>query len=463
MDNSPELVCSIYGILKAGGTFVVLNSSVKHQKLSYILKDSMANIIITSYDKNEIIRKAMALINGESHVIWTDNNHVKPEIPGIISHQWTTIFNTDIPHALIKERIKEQVPRIIDQDIAALLYTSGSTGEPKGVISNHYNMISAARSIIRYLENKEDDIILNTLPLSFDYGLYQVLMAYMFGGTIILETNFMFLSDILKKLKVEKVTGFPIVPMMLTMLLNNIDLRKYDFPNLRYISNTGAALPVEHIKKLRKLLPDIQIYSMFGLTECKRVSYLPPEDIDKKPNSVGKAMPNCEVFIIDEHGNQVRTGEPGELVVRGSNVMQGYWNAQELTEKIYRKGLGYNGKLLFTGDYFEMDDEGYLYFLGRKDDMIKSRGERISAKEIENVIYQIKGVVECAVIGIPDETIGQSIKAFIVKNNGNNLSEEDVMKYCIENLESFSVPKMVKFVDILPKSPHGKIDKKALS
>jgi acyl-coenzyme A synthetase/AMP-(fatty) acid ligase len=324
-------------------------------------------------------------------------------------------------------------------------------------------MISAARSIIHYLENTEDDVILNVLPLSFDYGLYQVLMTMMFGGTVVLEKSFLYIHKILERIAQERVTGFPIVPTILAMLLKLQDLKKYDFGSLRYISNTGAALPVEHIRKLRNLFPGVKIFSMFGLTECKRVCYLPPEEIDTRPASVGKAMPNCEVFIFDEAGNEVKPGEIGELVIRGSNVMRGYWNAPELTAKYYRPGRFPGEILLYSGDYFRQDSEGFLYFIGRKDEMIKSKGERLSAKEIENVICEMDGVAETAVIGVPDEILGQAVKAFITIDGSSIISQNDVLKYCKENLEPFAIPKYIEFVEELPKTAHGKIDKKALA
>ena len=201
---------------------------------------------------------------------------------------------------------------------------------------------------------------------------------------------------------------------------------------------------------------------MFGLTECKRIAYLPPEEISNRPSSVGKAIPNCEVFIMDENGREVIVGDVGELVVRGSNVMRGYWNAPELTERVYRKGLYQGETLLYTGDLFRQDEDGFLYFLGRKDDMIKSKGERISPKEIENILCSINGVTESAVIGVPDEILGQAIKAFVVLKDGLEISTNEILYYCSKNMEPFMVPKYIEFIKELPKSPNGKVDKKML-
>jgi acyl-CoA synthetase (AMP-forming)/AMP-acid ligase II len=360
-------------------------------------------------------------------------------------------------------KLIERMERVIDYDLAALIYTSGSTGEPKGVISSHFNIISAARSIIEYLENNSNDIILNALPLSFDYGLYQMIMCIMFGGTLILENSFIFPVQILQKIEDEKVTGFPIVPTIIALLLKMREINKFKLNSVRYISNTGAAFPVPHIKKFNELFPHIKIYSMFGLTECKRIAYLSPEQIKIRPGSVGKAMPNCEVFVLDSEGKEVPPGVTGELVVRGSNVMRGYWNAPELTQKVFRTGRFSGETLLHTGDLFYKDEEGYLYFVGRKDDMIKSKGERISPKEIENILCSIEGISEAAVIGVPDEIFGQAIKAYIVKKEEKEIDSNYILQYCSDNLESFMIPKYIEFIDELPRSPNGKIDKKKLN
>jgi long-chain acyl-CoA synthetase len=463
LDNSAETVISIYGTLKAGGVFVVLSSSIKGPKLRYILENSDASILITHTSKARVVSDALSDGRADRKVVWIGPKNAIAEKLARCSLSWDEIFS-DFAGTTADSvgRKNDELARTIDVDLAALIYTSGSTGEPKGVMSTHYNMVSAARSIIQYIENVEDDIILDVLPLSFDYGLYQIIMAFMFGGTVVLERSFLYLHRVLERIAQEKVTGFPIVPTIVAMLLGLQDLGKYDFSTLRYLTNTGAALPVEHIRRLRRLFSHVTLISMFGLTECKRVCYLPPEELDRKPSSVGKAMPNCEVFVVDENGNEAAPGETGELVVRGSNVMQGYWKDPELTAKTYRNGRYPSERMLHSGDYFRRDEQGFLYFLGRRDDMIKSKGERISAKEVENTICCLQGIAEAAVIGVPDEILGQAIKVFIVPVRGVTLTEKQVMKYCAENMETFMVPKYVEFLDSLPKTPNGKIDKKQL-
>lgn len=461
LDNSAETVISLYGILKAGGVFIILAGSLKGAKLRYILQNSGARALITQTSKAKVVDDALSGGPAGCKVIWVGPmQRIAPELSKI-SLSWDEIFS-DFNDGSADGEEGSRLPRCIDVDLATLIYTSGSTGEPKGVMSTHQNMISAARSIIQYVGNVHEDIILDVLPLSFDYGLYQVIMAFMFGGTVVLERSFIYLHSVLERIAQKRVTGFPIVPTIVAMLLKLQDVTKYDFSTLRYMTNTGAALPVEHIRKLRSLFPHVTMISMFGLTECKRVCYLPPEELDRRPSSVGKAMPNCEVFVIDEEGNEVAPGQTGELIIRGANVMQGYWNDANLTARTYRDRRYPAERMLYSGDCFRRDEDGFLYFLGRKDDMIKSKGERISAKEVENTICGMEGVAEAAVIGLPDEIFGQVIKAYIVPASNVELTEKQVLKYCSENMETFMVPKYIEFMDSLPKTPNGKIDKKQL-
>ena len=453
LDNSPEAVIGLYGILKAGGAFVLLNHTMKGKKLAYILRDSGAAALIAHPSRASVVEEALAGCPTPPALLWADADRSLPGFPGVRCLPWEDGAPGDpVPPPPV---------RSIDQDLASLIYTSGSTGEPKGVMSTHHNMVSAARSIIEYVGNTEDDVIVDVLPLSFDYGLYQVLMSVMFGGTVVFE-SFLFPVRVLQVIGKNRVTGFPLVPTVAAFLLKLQDLSRFDLSSLRYLTNTGAALPPEHVRKIRALLPQVKVFSMFGLTECKRVCYLPPEEIDRRTASVGQAMPHCEVFLLDEEGNEVPPGEVGELVIRGSNVMRGYWNAPELTERAYRPGRIPGEKWLYSGDYFRMDEEGFLYFLGRKDDMVKTKGERVSPKEVENVLCELEGVAEAAVLGVPDEILGQAIAAFVVRGNGSALTDRDILRHCAERLEPFMLPKHVVFLEEMPKSAHGKIDKSAL-
>lgn len=455
LDNSLEAVVGIFAVLKAGGVFLPLNPTTKAGKLAYILNNSRASAIISSADKADIIREA---------------SEVSPHLKQVLiarCHDTGRLGIRKRAYSLdgVFKSGSAAVPLrpVIDADLASIIYTSGSTGSPKGVMLTHLNMVSAANSITEYLENKEDDIILNTLPLSFDYGLYQVLMAFKAGATVILEKAFLYPSKIIKTMLDEKVTGFPIVPTISAILLQMEDIKNHDFEALRYITNTAAALPAAHILKLKGFFPKARIYSMYGLTECKRVSFLQPEELLKRPSSVGKGMPNTETYIVDEEGNRVGPGVCGELVVRGSNVMKGYWDAPEETARMLRPGKFTGDTVLYTGDIFKMDEDGYLYFVARKDDIIKSRGEKVSPKEVENVLCHMEAVAEAAVIGVPDQVLGSAVKAFVVRKNGSKVTEADVMKFAAMRLESYMVPKHVEFRDELPKTSSGKISKTELN
>ena len=283
LDNSAETVITAFAILKIGCVFTIINASMKSAKLHYILDNSEASALITDLRRWRVAEEA------------TD---------GLTSLKASICVDGGVGGALAMEDILsgegDSLPDnpCIDVDLAALIYTSGTTGVPKGVMLTHLNMVSAATSITQYLENNSSDVIINFLPLSFDYGLYQVLMAFKMGATIVLEKSFTYPYTIISKMQSERVTGFPGVPTVFAILLQLKDLEKYDLRSLRYMTNTGAALPVSHIERLRKSFPHVRVYSMYGLTECKRVSYLSPEELDRIPQSVGKAMPNTEVYQI---------------------------------------------------------------------------------------------------------------------------------------------------------------------
>jgi acyl-CoA synthetase (AMP-forming)/AMP-acid ligase II len=352
----------------------------------------------------------------------------------------------------------------ISLDLASLIYTSGSTGIPKGVALTHLNMVTAVISLTTYLRNEPDDVILSSLPLSFDYGLYQVLMAFRFGGTVVLEKQFSYPYTYIDLVRKERATGLPIIPTITAILLTLKDLGQHDFSSVRYITNTAQALPEHHIRRLRQLMPKARIYSMYGLTECKRVAYLPPELIDKKPTSVGIAIPDSEVWIEDDEGKVItEPGQAGELIVRGAHVMVGYWNRPEETAKYLRPGRYPYERELRTGDLFRQDEDGHLYFISRKDDLIKTAGERVGPREVENVLSELEAVKEVAVIGVPDDILGNAIKAFLVLHEGMALTETDVIRLCRNRLEKFMVPKHVVFVSELPKTSTGKISKESLS
>ncbi|MCK9592449.1 MAG: AMP-binding protein [Methanoregula sp.] len=445
--NSVETIAALFGVLKAGGVFLVVHHSIKEKKLTYILKDSGARAIVLF--RNQVPSFENVLNTGgllSCMIVCGEEDGEQPagQIPAL---SWSDVQKNYSPLATS--------PPLSEQDLACLVYTSGSTGEPKGVMETHACIDFATGSIIQYLENTADDIVLNCLPLSFDYGLYQPLMVFKFGGTLVLERSFMFPAAILKKMEKELVTGFPGVPTIFSLLLQ-MDLSPYDLSSLRYITNTAAALPVSHIERLSAKFPQARLYSMYGQTECKRVLYLPPHELKKRPGSVGIAIPGTEVWIQGPGGERLPPGSTGQLVVRGRHVMKGYLNKARETASTFGPGRFPEEGVLFTGDLFRQDDEGFFYFISRVDDIIKTRGEKVAPKEVENVLYLLPSILEAAVVGIPDELEGEAIKAYLVSSDPD-LSVKDVINHCKKHLESFMIPKYVEFRDTLPKGSTGKI------
>jgi long-chain acyl-CoA synthetase len=453
LDNSVEAVLAVFAILRVGGVFVIINPSTKSEKLSFLLNDCRPRVLITHTRRRQIVDEISDRIPHVEAIAFVG------QLPAATTHGAKQVvgFNS----LMENDGVAAGPPlRTIDLDLAALVYTSGSTGEPKGAMLSHVNMVSASTSITTYLQNTPDDRIYSVLPLSFDYGLYQVLMAFQVGATVILDRSFTYPHTVLQKIVDEQVTGFPVVPTIAAILFQ-ADLRQYELSSLRYITSTGAELQPDSIRQIRSLLPKVSLYSMYGLTECKRVSFLPPDEVDRRPTSVGKGMPNEEVWIVDEAGNRLGAGI-GELVVRGSNVMEGYWEQPEETSKVLKPGPLPGQKILHTGDVFRADDEGYLYFVRRKDDIIKTRGEKVSPREVERVLCDLPGIAQAAVVGIPDPILGQAIKAVLTRSNGARVSELDVLRHAASRLEDLMVPTIVEFREALPLTSNGKVDKEGL-
>ncbi len=462
LPNCVELVIGIFASLKAGGVFVPINHTVKLDKCAYILNNCQARVLIATGRQAALTQQLAQLVPSLKATILTSPLVTAAASDGS-EKKGAEVLHYD---AIQADYAEQRLPPVnIDLDLACLIYTSGSTGDPKGVMSDHSNVVFAASSIIRYIGSVESDIVITVLPLSFDYGLYQLLMTFKVGGTLVLERGFTFPAAILKRIEQEAVTGFPAVPTIFSVLLQT-DLSPYDLSCLRYVTNTAAALPPSHITEIRAKFPAVTLFSMYGLTETKRTLYLPPEQLDHRPGSVGVAIPGTEVWVEGEDGRRLDVGEVGELVVRGRHVMRGYWNDPERTALRYRLGPA-GDRLCYTGDLFRMDEEGYFYFVARKDDIIKSRGEKVAPKEVENVLYALPGVREAAVIGVPDAMFGQAIKALVVIENdlaletgiAAALTEADVLRHCREHLEDFMVPKIVEFRLELPKTATGKIKK----
>lgn len=447
MENSVEGVLSIFGAFRAGAVAVPLNATLKTDKLAYILQHCDARAVAADRRTASTVLEAAAKVPGLLTVVAGDVR-----------------FDSGANRVVTFDELGTAAPPVsssdaVDVDLAALIYTSGSTGRPKGVMMSHANVVAATTSINAYLRTRPVDTILNVLPLSFDYGLYQLFLAADAGARLVLD-SFVYPGTILQLLAREAVTIFPVVPTLAGMMLGQ-DLEGHDLRALRSITNTGAAFPARQIVALRRRLPHVQIFSMYGLTECKRVSYLPPEDIDARPLSVGRPMDNVEAWLVDEQGARVARGGTGQLVVRGANVMQGYWNDQAETALALRPGPLPGERVLYTGDLFRVDDDGYLYFESRTDDVIKCRGQKVSPREVENALYALPDVAEAIVTGVADDIAGTAVKAYVALRRGASLSENDILLHCSKHLEDFMVPRVIEIVDALPRTSSGKLTKPA--
>jgi long-chain acyl-CoA synthetase len=453
MHNSLQCAVSIYGATLAGAVFLVINPQTRANKLQFILNDCEASLLISETLHMDEIALALSGAHSVKELVLTGEKKLLPPLSGVklsfFEELTTTVSVAKLPH-------------IIPNDLAALIYTSGSTGFPKGVMMTHQSMVFTSWSLLQYLRLEEIERIMLMLPLSFDYGLYQLLITITVGGTLIIEQSFTFPASIYKSIEKNKPTVFPGVPTIYAMMIASNKEHGLTFPGIEKVTNTAAALPADFIPELRKIFPNALIFSMYGLTECKRVCYLEPELIDQKPNSVGKAIPGTEVFLLSPEGEPVKPGEAGILHVRGPHIMVGYWNRQDLTDEMLKPGRIPREMVLCTNDWFRMDEDGDLYFQGRNDDMIKSRGEKVSPIEIEKLIYGIKGIREVAVFGKPDTILGESIIACVTLHQDSGLTQKDIMRECITHLELFMVPQSVYILEEMPKSTNGKIDKKAL-
>lgn len=461
LENSVASLVALYGSLYAGAAFVMVNPQTKPDKLHYLLKDSGAAAVISAGKLGQTligIQTAAETVLPQLKALILVGDEPEPVDAAPGAHD-------DFRMAKLATQGAEQFenPGTVPLDLAALIYTSGSTGNPKGVMLSHQNMVFAQGSLVEYLRLDASDRILNVLPLAFDYGLYQALMAVHLGATLVLERTFAFPAAIVERVVEEEVTVFPGVPTVFATLLALHRRTPISMPSVRRFTNTAAHLPDEFVPGLLEISPSALIFKMYGLTECKRVSFLEPELVLSKPSSVGKAIPGTETFLLDEDGYPVGPGETGILYVRGPHVMMGYWNLPDETEHMLKEGKYPGERVLCTHDWFRTDDDGFLYFMGRSDDIIKSRGEKVSPVEVENALAAVPGVREVAVIGVPDELLGEAVRAYVVADEGADLTEMAVRREAMTRLEPYMVPRDVVFVSDLPRTDTGKVRKKSLT
>ena len=457
-----ETAVAAFGAAAAGGVFVPINPILKPDQVAYILRHCNVRVLVTSPARLAQLQEVLAQCHDLRHVVATGAPSECPEIADAAVHAWA-----DLP-----DTAAAPPPRIIDTDMAAILYTSGSTGGPKGVVLSHRNMVMGAKSVAQYLENRPEDTLLAALPLSFDAGFSQLTTAFHAGARVVL-LNYLLPRDVVKTLAKERVTGLTAVPP-LWIQLTQLEWPEGIAEHLRYIANTGGRMPRETLRSLRERLPQTRPYLMYGLTEAFRATYLPPEEVDRRPDSIGKAIPNAEVLVLRQDGSPCAPHEPGELVQRGALVAQGYWNDPDKTAQHFRPlpplapgrqaGLVLPEIAVFSGDTVRSDEDGYLYFIGRRDEMIKTSGYRVSPTEIEEILYGTRLVGECIAFGVPHATLGQAVAVVATAHGEAALDVEALLAECRRLMPAYMVPTHVHVHGgALPRNPNGKLDRKTLS
>ena len=452
LDASVPQALSIFAVSQAGGVYVPVNGLLYPDQVAYIARDCGMRGLITTPEKLGPLAEALKEVPSLEFLVVVGGSGLI-DVP-LAVHDFEALCALTPP-----ARWPEPT---IEKDLAAILYTSGSTGKPKGVMLSHAQVMAGSSIVSTYLRITDQDRILAVLPFSFDAGMNQLMTAFQQGATLIL-INFVFAREVVQILLRERVTGLAGVPTFWSLLSQPTSgLQKQPVPYLRYITNTGGAMPQPVLAALRSTLPSTEIFLMYGLTEAFRSTYLPPEELDRRPTSMGKAIPDTEIMVLNEEGKLCRPGEVGELVHRGPTVSMGYWGHPELTAKVLRPNPLLPPEIAdvvcFSGDYVKMDEDGYLYFVGRRDTMIKSSGFRISPTEVEEVLFRSGRLKGAAVIGIPDEMLGQTIKAFVVPRDGDQVDAASLREFCAAGMPRHMVPKTIEVLDELPKTPSGKVD-----
>ncbi|PTD96784.1 acyl-CoA ligase (AMP-forming), exosortase A system-associated [Pseudothauera lacus] len=462
LDKRIETVVASFGSGLAGGVFVPVNPILKAEQVGHILRDCNVRVLVTSNERFAALAETLAGCHDLRHVVLVGSGDALPTLGGASVHGWEALQAAPAATG----------HRIIDTDVATILYTSGSTGRPKGVVLSHRNMVAGAKSVAQYLDNRPEDSLLAALPLSFDAGFSQLTTAFHVGARTVL-LNYLLPRDVLKAVERERITGLTAVPPLW------IQLAQLEWPtgvgeHLRYFANTGGRMPLETLKRLRAALPAARPYLMYGLTEAFRATFLPPEEVDRRPDSIGKAIPNAEILVLREDGSECAANEPGELVQRGALVGMGYWNDAEKTAERYKPlPSGVGGRLdglvipelaVFSGDTVRRDEEGFLYFIGRRDEMIKTSGYRVSPNEVEEILYATRLVGECAAFGVDSDALGQAIVAVVSAPPGASLDLDALHAECRARMPAYMVPaRFVERAGPLPRNPNGKIDRKALA
>jgi len=459
-----ETVLACFGSAAAGAVFVPINPILKPEQVGFILRDCNVRVLVTSPERLATLHEVLTQCPDLRQVVVTDTAAESTQTSGPLPMMtWGTLLASP----------PRSGHRVIDTDMLAILYTSGSTGKPKGVVLSHRNMVAGAKSVASYLDNRPTDTVLAALPLSFDAGFSQLTTAFHAGARVVL-LNYLLPRDVLKAMEREQVTGLTAVPPLY------IQLSQLPWPasinsHLRYFANTGGRMPRETLGLLRQRVPGAKPFLMYGLTEAFRSTYLPPAEVDRRPDSIGKAIPNAEILVLREDGSACVADEPGELVHRGALVGQGYWNDAEKTAERYKllppgapgreSGLQLPEYAVFSGDTVRRDAEGFLYFIGRRDEMMKTSGYRVSPTEVEEILYATQLVGECVAFGVPHDTLGHAIH--VIATPAVNASADclaELQTQCRSRMPAYMVPAGIELMPgPLPRNPNGKIDRKLLA
>ena len=454
LEKRIENVAACFGATAAGAVFVPVNPLLKAAQVAYILADCDVTILVTSVERLRLLAQSLSSCPALTTVLVVGEGDL-PAIEGLTVAAFDGAADNApaAPHA------------VIDTDMAAILYTSGSTGNPKGVVLSHRNLVAGAVSVASYLELAAADRVLSVLPLSFDYGFSQLTTAFHVGASVVL-INHLFPRDIVKAVREEGITGLAAVPPLW------IQLAQLDWPaacTLRYLTNSGGAMPLPTVAALQAVLPGASLFLMYGLTEAFRSTYLPPAELARRPDSMGRAIPNAEVMVVRPDGSRCAPGEAGELVHRGALVAMGYWNDPAKTAERFRPAPGQDPALplpeiaVWSGDTVRCDADGYLYFIGRSDDMIKVSGYRISPTEIEEAVHAAQLAAEVAAFGVAHPVLGHAVVLLAVAREGVELTSAALLKECQRRLPAYMVPAHIDIrAEALPRNLNGKIDRKLL-
>jgi acyl-CoA ligase (AMP-forming) (exosortase A-associated) len=454
-----ETIIGMFGVARAGCVFVPVNPVLKPPQVEHILRDCSVRVLVTSPERLAALCEVIGHCPDLRHVVLVGDALLQSEVPaGLDVARWSELLAAGHP---------ARFHRVIDMDMAAIFYTSGSTGRPKGVVLSHRNMVTGAMSVAQYLENQAEDRLLAVLPFSFDYGFSQLSTAFSVGASVVLM-DYLFPRDIIAVMARERVTGLAGVPPLWSQLAD-LSWPAEAVEHLRYITNSGGAMPGATLAKLRAAMPKTRPYLMYGLTEAFRSTYLPPVEIDRRPGSMGKAIPNAEILVVRPDGNPCAPNELGELVHRGSLVALGYWNDPEKTAERFKpspcrpSGLMIPEMAVWSGDTVKMDEDGFLYFIGRRDEMIKTSGYRVSPSEIEEVAFASGLVADAVAVGVPHPTLGQAILLVAAPAEGKPAEDGPLLEALRRDLAAFMVPAKIDWRESLPRNPNGKYDRSLLA